>query len=147
MMDHFNRIKKQTLILLIATTILNSTQSWVGLIFLRNHNHKPQTEPNRTVRHFFSQLLHNQTRPNSVCNLISTQLEDSCKKIGSTPTTTPTPQKIPKFSKFDFEPILKETFYTNLTPHPITHPTPRPQNKLIFLSSTKLDQIQFATLF
>ena len=30
-----------------ATTQLNSTQSWVGLIFLRNHNHK-------TVSHFIS---------------------------------------------------------------------------------------------
>ena len=40
-----------------------------------------RTEPSVT----FSQLLHNLTRPNSVCNLISTQLEDSCKKIGSPP--------------------------------------------------------------
>ena len=32
-----------------ATTQLNSTQSWVGLIFLRNHKPQPQTttEPNR----------------------------------------------------------------------------------------------------
>ena len=67
-------------------TQLNSTQSWVSLIFLRNHT--KTTTTNRTVRHFFSafsltfsQLLHNQTRPNSVCNLISTQLEDSCKKM------------------------------------------------------------------
>ena len=27
----------------IATTQLNSTQSWVGLIFLRNHKPQPQT--------------------------------------------------------------------------------------------------------
>ena len=68
-----------------ATTQLNSTQSWVGLIFLRNH--KPQTtNHNRTEPSVtFSQLLHNQTRPNSVCNLISTQLEDSCKKNGRRP--------------------------------------------------------------
>ena len=39
----------------IATTQLNSTQSWVGLIFLRNHTTttKPKTE-NRNCRHFFS---------------------------------------------------------------------------------------------
>ena len=55
----------------IATTQLNSTQSWVGLIFLcknQNHNHKPQPKPYPTL----SQLLHNQIRPNSVCHLIST---------------------------------------------------------------------------
>ena len=63
----------------------NSTQPKVGLALFsydkpnHNHNHKPQTEPSVT----FSQLLDNQTRPNSVCNLISTQLEDSCqKKLG-----------------------------------------------------------------
>ena len=39
---------------LFATTQLNSTQSWVGLIFLRNHTTK--TDP-----HFFSAP----TRPNS----------------------------------------------------------------------------------
>ena len=82
----------------IATTKLNSTQSWVGLIFLRKT--KPQTtKPKLTPT--FSQLLHNQARPNSVCNLISTQVEDSWKKIG------PPPKKkiLPKFSKFDFEQI------------------------------------------
>ena len=47
-----------------------------------NHNQKPKPTPT------FSQLLHNQTWPNSGYNLISTQLEDSCnrppsqKKIG-----------------------------------------------------------------
>ena len=37
-------------------------------------NHKPK--PSFT----FSHLLHNQTRSNSVFNIITTQLEDSCKK-------------------------------------------------------------------
>ena len=55
-----------------------------------------------------NQLLHNQTRPNSVCNLILTQQEDSWeKKIGSPPP----PKKKPKFSKFDFEPKLKKNFF------------------------------------
>ena len=49
----------------------NSTQSWVSLIFLC----KPQTTPKPSIT--FSQLLHNPTRPKSVCNLISTELEDS----------------------------------------------------------------------
>ena len=44
-----------------------------------------------------SQLLHNQTRPNSVCNHISTQLEDSFKKIGSPP---PLPKKTQIFQNF-----------------------------------------------
>ena len=59
----------------IATAQLNSTQSWVSLIFLcktKTTNHKPSVT--------LSQLLHNQTRPNSVCNLISTQLEDLFQK-------------------------------------------------------------------
>ena len=38
-------------------------------------NHKPQPQPKPTPT--FSQLLHNQTPPNSGCNLVSTQLEDS----------------------------------------------------------------------
>ena len=38
----------------------------------------PHPKPKLTPT--FSQLLHNQTRPNSVCNLLSTQLEDSFKK-------------------------------------------------------------------
>ena len=76
---------------IFATTQLNSTQSWVGLIFLRNHT---TTANHRNRPSLFSQLLDNQTRPNSVCNLISTQLEDSCKKNWV------------QFSKFDFEPIL-----------------------------------------
>ena len=37
-----------------------------------HHNH---TKPTPT----FSQLLHNQTRPNSACNLVSTHLEESCQ--------------------------------------------------------------------
>ena len=65
---------------LFATTQLNSTQSWVSLIFLcKNHKPKPQTKnQNHKPSVTLSQLLHKQTRPNSVCNLISTQLEDSC---------------------------------------------------------------------
>ena len=62
---------------IIATTQLNSTQSWVSLIFLCKT--KPQTtkpKPYPTL----SQLLHNQTRTNSVCNLNSTQLKDASKK-------------------------------------------------------------------
>ena len=71
--------------ILFCYTQLNSTQSWVSLIFLRNHKPHHTTKPTPT----FSQLLHNQTRPNSVCNLVSTQLEDSCKKVGvSWPPTT-----------------------------------------------------------
>ena len=35
--------------LIVATTQLNSTQSWVGLIFLRNH-----TTNRKTVRYFIS---------------------------------------------------------------------------------------------
>ena len=79
----------------IATTQLNSTQSWVGLIFLR----KPQTtKPHHTTNHkpkpsvTFSQLLSNQTWPNSY-SLISTQLEDSCKKLGSPKTNELYPTK------------------------------------------------------
>ena len=74
---------------IIATAQLNSTQSWVSLIFLR----KPQTTPqNHTTNHkpkpsvTFSQLLHNQTRPNSVFNLISTIR--FMPKIGPCPTPT-----------------------------------------------------------
>ena len=46
------------LAIVFATTQLNSTQSWLGFIFLRNHttNHT-RTEPSVT----FSQLQHNQT--------------------------------------------------------------------------------------
>ena len=62
---------------------------------------QPKPQPNRTEQSgTFSQLLDNQTRPNSVCNLISTQLEDSCKKIGNKKIY------IPKLSKFDIDPIL-----------------------------------------
>ena len=55
-----------------------------------------QTTP-RTTKPYptLSQLLHNQTRPNSVCYLISTQLEDSCQKNW----VTPPPQKKKKKSK------------------------------------------------
>ena len=70
--DSFTPPPRSTKVWFFATSQLNSTQSWVGLIFLRNHN---QTKPTPT----FSQLLDNQTRPNSVCSLISTQLEDSYK--------------------------------------------------------------------
>ena len=96
----------------------NSTQPRVGLSLFSygNHNHKTtnhKTKPYPT----FSQLLHNQTRPNSVCNLISTQLEDSCqKKLGHPP---PLPKK-----------NSKNNFYTK---------------KKLF-SSTKLNLIQYATL-
>ena len=45
--------------------------------------YKPQPQP-QTTNHkpsvTFSQLLDNQTQPNSGCNLGSTQLEDSCQK-------------------------------------------------------------------
>ena len=51
----------------------------LGKPYFPKQNHKTTPKPSVT----FSQLLHNQTRPNSVCNLISTQIEDSCKKIGS----------------------------------------------------------------
>ena len=52
-------------------------------------HHKPQPYPT------LSQLLHNQTRPNSVCNLISTLLEDSCsKKLGQPPDPPPKKKKI-----------------------------------------------------
>ena len=43
---------------------------------------KPQTKTTTELNRpsvTFSQLLHNQTQPNSVFNLISTQLEDSCQ--------------------------------------------------------------------
>ena len=58
----------------------NSIQPRVGLALFSYGKPQPQTtKPYPTS----SQLLHNQTRPNSVCNLISTQLEDSCqKKLG-----------------------------------------------------------------
>ena len=73
-------VKKFTTI--FATTQLNSTQSWVSLIFLWKPHHT--TNHNRIPP--LSQLLNNQTRPNSVYNLISTKLEDSCeKKIRSAP--------------------------------------------------------------
>ena len=80
-------------------TQLNSAKSWVSLIFLRkpqttpqNHNHKPK--PSVT----FSQLLHNQTQPNSVCNLISTQVEDSCKKRLGHPTISYLQKELPPSS-------------------------------------------------
>ena len=72
-------------------TQLNPTESWVGLIFLRNHKTTTQTTTKTKPTPTFSQPLHNQTRPNSVCNLASTQLEDLCKKIGSSPEPTPSP--------------------------------------------------------
>ena len=52
----------------------NSTQTRVGfaLFFLWKPQPQTTTKPYPTL----SQLLHNQTRPNSACNLISTQLED-----------------------------------------------------------------------
>ena len=86
---------------IIATTQLNSTQSWVSLIFLcktTTTNHKPQNhKPYPTL----SQLLHNQSRPNSVYNLISTQLEDSCKKRGHIP-----PPKKSSSTKFSLPPYF-----------------------------------------
>ena len=62
----------------------NSTQPRVGLALFSyakpTHKTKPQnqTTPHHKTDRTFSQLLHNQTRPNSVCNLLSTHLEDSC---------------------------------------------------------------------
>ena len=58
----------------IATTQLNSTKSWVGLIFLRNH----KTTPKPSVT--FSHLLHNQTRPNSVCNQFKKKIQSHWPK-------------------------------------------------------------------
>ena len=50
----------------------------------QNRNHKTE-KPSVT----FSQLLHNQTQPISVCNLISIQLEDSCQKKWVDPLPEP----------------------------------------------------------
>ena len=50
----------QTVLIKIYCHNPTQLKSWVGLIFLRNHNHKPQnhkTEPSVT----FTQLLDNQT--------------------------------------------------------------------------------------
>ena len=55
----------------------NSTQPRVGLALFSYANH---TTPHHKPYPTLSQLLHNQTRPNSVYNLISTKLEDSCQK-------------------------------------------------------------------
>ena len=49
--------------------------------FPKKPQHTTTTKPNHKPSVTFSQLLDNQTRPNSVCNLISTQLEDACQKI------------------------------------------------------------------
>ena len=65
----------------------NSTQPKVGwaLFSYDKPNHKPKPKPTPT----FSQLLHNQTQPNSGCNLVTTQLEDACqKKLSSQPNST-----------------------------------------------------------
>ena len=53
----------------------NSTQPRDGLALFSYA--KPQPQPQTKPYPTLSQLLHNQTRPNSVYNLISTQLEDS----------------------------------------------------------------------
>ena len=68
----------------------NSTQPRVGLALFSygNHDHTTNHKPYPTL----SQLLHNQTRPNSVYNLISTKLEDSCQKKLAQPRP-PLPKK------------------------------------------------------
>ena len=76
--------------LLIELPQPNSTQPRVGLALFSYANHKPQPQNHKsqTTKPYptLSQLLHNQTRPNSVYNLISTKLEDSCqKKLGQPP--------------------------------------------------------------
>ena len=84
----------------IATTQLNSTQSWVSLIFLwkpQTTNHKPQ---NQTVSHFISAP----TQPNSTKFSMQPYFNPTRrfmpKKIGSAPLP-------PKKSKF------KIWFWTN----------------------------------
>ena len=73
---------------------------------------KPQPHPSIT----FSQLLQNPTRPNSVCNLISTQPEDSYKKKFGRLTKKKNQSK--KMSLFIFDTKLKYFFLSNRQPQP-----------------------------
>ena len=76
---------------------------------------KPQprhTKPQPSVT--FSQLLQNQTRPYSACRLISTQLDNSCKKIGRDPP----PLKNTKISTILFEPKQTKDYFPPSTPRP-----------------------------
>ena len=73
---HWSRTKFGLDSWVVLQHLNTSTKSW-------NHNHKTTPHHKPKPSPSFSQLLHNQTRPNSVCNLVSTKLEDSCKKTGS----------------------------------------------------------------
>ena len=63
------------------------------LFFPKKPHHTTTTKPKPSIT--FSQLLHNQTRPNSVCNLSSTQQEDSCKKVGVVPSCSWCRRRLP----------------------------------------------------
>ena len=88
----------------------NSTQPRVGLALFSyaDHNHKPQTTNQTEPYPTLSQLLHNQTRPNSVCNLFSTQLEDSCKRTSLTTLRRATRVPTPLLDRVVSGPVARE---------------------------------------